>query len=119
MASVLIPASQRFNANVAGQTHVVPNETPPGTPHAAQPTEVVANIPSATGALDLILAGGSHPENIIPPVVATNLTRASDSLAGKMGGLVPRFTGTLAPGPAGAAASARSTLDKIRRRLNL
>jgi hypothetical protein len=56
--------------------------------------------------LGSILAGGFHPESVavIVTPVTTALSRATDSIRGPLGGLVPWGTGSQAPGPAAAAA---------------
>jgi hypothetical protein len=71
-----------------------------------------------------MFTGGVHPE-AVPDIVVTDLSRATDSLRGALGGLRPRGNGVLAPGPAGALPRAvesikvqvPSTLDRIRARL--
>jgi hypothetical protein len=53
--------------------------------------------------LDTMTAGGVHPERVLLPVT-TALSRATDSVVGPLGGMVPRPNGSQAPGPAAAAA---------------
>ena len=118
MASIIHTAAQRLNTDTAGLTYVP--ETPPGAPVSATVSEVGAKLLHGTSEGLGFLTGGTHPESIGSVAnLNTNEVQATDSRPGKMGGLVPRVTGTVAPGPAGAAASARSTWAKLRKGLGI
>jgi hypothetical protein len=116
MASIIHAAAARTNASVAGHTYVpeLPGREP-GAPVAATTREVVDKV---TGDGLGFLSGGFHPEHL-PTVVNADEIRPTDSRPGLVGGLRPRGQGTVAPGPAGAAAAARSTLAKVRSRLKI
>lgn len=116
------------NADVAGQTGqgLTPGEkltmaTPSGNTGIAEAAHTIAaGVPD----IESLWGGGVHPEmltnlgeHLVAP--ATGLEQATDSVEGKLGGLVPRLKSTVAPGPAGGAAQARSTLDKGLKRLGL
>jgi hypothetical protein len=66
--------------------------------------EVSQNLPG-TGELDSILAGGVHPE-AVPAVGDTSLQKATDAVAGPLGGLKSRLTSVTSPGPGGATNAA-------------
>lgn len=98
MAGHLIAANQ-INVSVAGNTNPTAGEANPGTfgTKAPTPSEVLPNlIQGAAGHLGAIVAGGSHPENVAPVPVSTQLVKATDSIRGKLGGLIPH---NVAPGP--------------------
>jgi hypothetical protein len=122
MASVINLASQRINTDVAGHTYIPePEGHTPGSPVGVVPSEVAAEVSTGTAEGLSFLSGGLHPESIIEKLTPKSNAEVvpTDSKPGRTGGLVPRGTGTLAPGPAGAVAQARSTLAKIRTRLKV
>ena len=116
MASIIHTAAQRINADTAGLTYLpeAPGFTP-GTQAGAVPSEVghLASAGTLDGNLGW-LSGGLHPESIVKALLPQNNAEVvpTDSKPGRQGGLIPRGTGTLAPGPAGAVAQAQSTLGK-------
>ena len=74
------------------------------------PVEAVqAVVHSATGALDSIFSGGSHPENSTPASVDTSLQGAGGKL-GRLGGRVPDFQHTT---DAAAAAVKQTGVDVV------
>jgi hypothetical protein len=117
MASIILTAAQRANADVAGHTYVpeLPGQTP-GSPVGKTATEVFQEVTHGTSEGLGFLAGGVHPESVLAGLGPLNTAEVAptDSRPGKLGGLVPRPSGTLAPGPAGAAATVRSTYAKVR-----
>ena len=73
------------------------------SPQAPSPIEQLPGVPQ----IDHYLSGGLHPEGagtLLAPVTR-DLSRATDSLVGPLGGLIPRGNGSQAPGPAAAAAT--------------
>jgi hypothetical protein len=117
MSTIVYPAARRMAADTAGYTGTPqPN---PGAPSSVTPVELVSQIPTAAGDLGHMLAGGLHVENLVPVPVSTAEARATDSIRGAYGGLKARATSTVGPGPAGAAAAARSTLQKLRATLGI
>ena len=123
MASVINLASQRINTDVAGHTYIPERAgDTPGSPVGLVPSEVASAAHSGAfdGSLGF-LSGGIHPEALLDKLLPVNNSEVvpTDSKPGRTGGLVPRGTGTLAPGPAGAVAAARSTLAKVRARLQI
>jgi hypothetical protein len=123
MASIINTAAQRINADTAGLTYLpeAPGTTP-GSPAGLVPSELASAVRTgvADGSLGW-LSGGLHPESLVNDLLPQNSAEVvpTDSKPGRTGGLVPRGTGTLAPGPAGAVAAARSTLAKIRASLRI
>jgi hypothetical protein len=119
MASVIIQGARRTNADIAGHTYVPDLEGhTPGAPAIESPTELAGRLPGVLDGFSFI-SGGTHPENIVPDIHSTAETVATDSKVGRLGGLVPRSTGTVAPGPSGGAAQAKATLAKVRSRLRI
>lgn len=53
------------------------------------------------------LAGGPHPDGAITAAYHTAIAKATDSIRGPHGGLVPGSRGTQAPGPAGTSTTAQ------------
>ncbi len=105
MPAIHIPAAHQIQANKAGQTHAgaVGNHTAaPVSPHES----VVALFHQAGGDLSNLLAGGAHPENPFALNVPTDITKATASVNGRMGGLTPAPSTPQVPGPAGRAAAA-------------
>ncbi len=118
MSAILYPSSQWAQAQRGANT----GSTPAPLPAAAIPDAVhYADMAARGGLSDLgsFFSGGLHPEMAIaaPPVTAT--TVATDSTTGNLGGLVPKLGSTVAPGPAGAAASVRKTLGDAAKRIGL
>ena len=122
MASIIHTAAARINADTAGLTYLpeAPGQTP-GSPVGIVPAEVAQKVATGTSEGLGFVAGGIHPETLLAGLLPANNAAVvpSDSKPGRTGGLIPRGTGTLAPGPAGAVAQARSTLAKIRTRLKI
>ena len=122
MASTVHLAAQRINTDTAGHTYIPePPGATPGSPAGLVPSEVASVVSRGTSEGLGFLAGGVHPEAILESLVPSSTAEVlpTDSKPGRQGGLIPRGTGTLAPGPAGAAAMARSTLAKIRSALKV
>lgn len=70
--------------------------------------------------LDELVSGGIHPEGLgIVNSIGTDLVRATDSVRGPLGGLIPKPGSTVAPGPGGGVAEAKSTLQKALHRIGL
>ena len=91
--SILVPAARQTNANTAGQTKPAADRTT---------TQLNAPVANATDDIEGILTGGHSLISIAP----LHLAKATDSILGPNGGLIPRQGSVLAPGPAGAAATA-------------
>ena len=107
MSAILYPVTQWLDSQKGSNT----GSTPP--PLQAATDTVDAALRFAQGGiskLDGWMGGGFHPEAVpaAPPVTST--TVATDSVQGRFGGLIPRPASTVAPGPAGVAASQRSNL---------
>lgn len=80
--------AQKVNADTAGHT-----QTEPAQPTAQGPqwSEIVAGIGTEYGGLSNLFGSGG--------IVDTALVQPTDAVVGRLGGLVPRFGGGLAPGP--------------------
>jgi len=104
MSANLIPVSERINANVAGQTRAAADVAPLPSAFAPTLTEIVS-----PGAIENMMSGGVHPE-AIPAFAATQLQKATNSVTGPLGGLIPARGSTVAPGPAGGAAAATANV---------
>jgi hypothetical protein len=104
MPANLINASNRINANVAGQTRQGSDVSV--APVATTIGEAADNFNPAN-ALDAMFAGGVHPETV-PSVTPTPLEKATNSVKGVLGGLKPAVGSTVAPGPAGSSAAAKT-----------
>lgn len=94
MSAVGYMGATHKNASVAGQTG----------DGAQKAHELVAAQPAVTfePRLTSLWSGGDHPETLVSDVIArpiTDLTVATDSVRGKLGGLGPRIRSTVAPGP--------------------
>jgi hypothetical protein len=87
MPGALGPAAQRINTDTAGLTHIV--EPNPGAPVGAIPHEIIAEaLPTEHGGLSHLFT-----DNLIEPtthLVDTGLARATNSVPGKLGGLIPQ-----------------------------
>jgi hypothetical protein len=105
----LVLASDYTNASTAGMTSTV-NERVDGATPWPPPVQVDEILHGDN--LPHLFSGGSHPESI-PGVVLTPLEKATDSIRGRLGGLVPARGSVLQPGPAGGAATARSIRDRV------
>lgn len=103
MPAHLINASNRINANTAGQTRRGSDVsmTPVATTAGEASTSLVG------GELDSMLAGGVHPETV-PMVTPTPLEKPTNSIRGVLGGLKPAAGSVLSPGPTGSTATART-----------
>lgn len=104
MSANLIPASNRMNASVAGQTRDAEAIQPTPAQVGLTATETGDNL---FGGLGDLVAGGVHPE-AVPAIVARPLDVATDSVRGTLGGLRPKFGSVIAPGPAGSASAAKA-----------
>jgi len=117
MSAILYPASQWADAQTGANTGSG------GSPVVAGVDVAGAAQRLAHGGISTLeswMGGGAHPEAVpaLPPVTAT--TVPTDSVPGRFGGLIPRPASTVAPGPAGAAATQRSNLfNSFRRRTGL
>lgn len=109
MAANLINTSNRINANTAGQTRTAADVSI--APVSVTASEVADNL---FGSMDSILSGGAHPE-AVPGTAPRPLERATDSVRGRLGGLVPRGTSVTAPGPTGGAAAASAVESGARK----
>jgi hypothetical protein len=118
MSALVYHGARYANASTAGVT--APDQSNAGMPPPVDTVEA-ANLYAHGGLspLDSWLGGGIHPETPLLTAPSHLLTIATDSLPGRHGGLVPRSNSTVAPGSAGSAASARSTLGKIRTKLGV
>lgn len=88
--SVPLLAQRQMSAEKNANTGSHENES--AVSPSQSPVEAIsAVVHSATGALDSILGGGSHPENEIPTAVDTALATAGGK-PGRLGGQVPNFT---------------------------
>lgn len=105
MAGHLI-AANKINTETAGQTNPAALDPNPGTygTKAPVPSEILPGLIHGLSPLQSIVSGGSHPEALPPVPIHVGLTKATDSVKGKLGGLVPQ--GLLQPGPAGSTAAA-------------
>lgn len=92
--------------NQQGMAQITADRGPATTP-AEQPQGHAPGIVSQVTSQLGFLAGGLHPEAAFTHV-SNALVRASDSLRGPNGGMVPQRQGTQAPGPAGSVATAQS-----------
>ncbi len=115
MPAIHIPAAQQVQANKAGQTYAGQN-TKTAAPVAPRES-LTALIHQGSGDLHSMLAGGVHPENPIPIGITTELTKASDSVRGRLGGVKPAPGTVQQPGPAGRAAGAagraRAAIERL------
>lgn len=110
MAAVNILGASKTQADKAGQTYSPPAVTElPGTP---PPTTLGEFLGGEFDSVSLF-GGGVHPESAagLYAPQPTAVERPTDSLAGRLGGLIARPAGTQASGPAGGAAAAQSTLN--------
>lgn len=107
MAAPNILSAARINADVAGLTHGA--EPNPGQPAPPTLTEDLAHL-GVVSEIDHVLSGGTHPESVFQ-LLDRSVVQPTDSLAGKLGGMVPRVGGVLANGPAGPIAS---TMDRVK-----
>ena len=117
--AIHVVAARRINADRAGMTATATNAYDESQmPAPATALEALHGaVSTAGGALSEMLSGGIHPESPVAVPVQSGLTRATDSVAGRLGGLRPRLEGALAPGPAGYAATARERVTHILDRL--
>jgi hypothetical protein len=106
MPAHLINTSNRINANVAGQTRSAADAAAGSAPVATTLSETAANLNPAN-ALDSLFAGGVHPETV-PGATPTPLEKPTNSVKGLLGGLKPATGSTVAPGPAGSTAAAKT-----------
>jgi hypothetical protein len=116
VAANLVPASNKINADIAGLTTTTSTEAPAGDSAAGRAASSAAST-LLGGDLGSILAGGLHPEAALA-AADTSIVKPTDSLLGKLGGMIPRGHGTQAPGPAGAAANVRQTVARAPGRIS-
>lgn len=106
MPAVHILAANKINADTAGKTHApVPREETPGAVVPATFAEIFHGEMN----FGSMLSGGTHPEHV-PAVVNTATETATDSVKGRLGGLIPKARGVVAPGPAGGGNTAKAIL---------
>ena len=112
MGALNILAADTQNASVAGQTQSAADVA--ASTHTSPSSEAVGYAAPVTlnpgFSFDSIIAGGWHPENWVPDLINTDLAQATDSVAGRIGGLVPAIGSVLQPGPAGGANAAAQVL---------
>ena len=121
MPAVHIIGAQQQQANKAGQTYAGQNtRTGTGTTRAGlAPADVVtALMHQAGGDLSSLLSGGTHPESPLPVGgVPTEISKATDSVEGRLGGMKAAPGSVVQPGPAGRAAGAagraRAAIDRL------
>jgi len=121
MPAVHIIGAQQQQADKAGQTYAGQNtRTGTGTTRAGlAPADVVtALMHQAGGDLSSLLSGGPHPESPIPVGgVPTEISKATDSVEGRLGGMKAAPGSVVQPGPAGRAAGAagraRAAIDRL------
>lgn len=107
MTAVVYHGANFANASTAGVTR--PDLTYPGIAFGRNLVDQAAQAVAGISPLEDFIGGGIHPENAVGTAVATDVTRATDSVRGAFGGLKPQPGSTVGPGPAGQAARARST----------
>lgn len=118
MSAIVYQGARHANASTAGVTQ-------PDLAHAGMPAPVdtvdsaIRYAHGGLSPLDSWLGGGIHPETPLLTPPSALLVTPTDSTPGRHGGLVPRSNSTVAPGSAGSAASARSTLAKVRTKLGI
>jgi hypothetical protein len=124
MPAVHIIGAQQQQADKAGQTYAGQNtRTGTGTTRAGlAPADVVtALMHQAGGDLSSIWSGGTHPELAMSPIpvggVPTEISKATDSVEGRLGGMKAAPGSVVQPGPAGRAAGAagraRAAIDRL------
>jgi hypothetical protein len=102
MPAILKVASDKINADTAGLTSAEPKIP---TAQGTSPTEFVSQfVGSEYGGLSHLFSTD------LPQVVDTSLDRPTDSLRGKLGGLVPARGSVVAPGPTVQPDSAKTTV---------
>jgi hypothetical protein len=103
----LVLAANHKNASVAGLTY---NERVDGATPPPPPMQLEEALHGDN--LGHLFSGGLHPESM-PGIVLTPLEKATDSVRGRLGGLVPARGSVLQPGPAGGAATAKTLRDRV------
>ena len=108
-------ASQRLQHSFAGNTTV--DISQPGTPSPPSAHEVAYGSTIQTE-LESVFSGGFHPESVITAIsqpASRAIERASNSVRGPKGGLVPKAGTVYQTGPAGAAimAQGKAFLSKL------
>lgn len=105
MSAISLVGANKTNTDTAGQTRSAADLETPGEPAGLLISDIIEKP------LDFV-SGGLHPESILhgAETDSTELVKATDSIKGKLGGLIPKASSTLAPGPSGGANAARSTL---------
>ena len=93
-------AATKINADTAGAT-TTPAERNVTTTQAAPLADLFHGEINLGG----LFAGGAHPESL-PVVADTSHAHATDSVQGRLGGLIPRPAGVVSPGPSVAGAQA-------------
>ena len=109
MPAVHIIGAAQQQANKAGQTGTgfATRTATPTTRTGIVPRDTLTSlVHQAGGDLTSLLAGGSHPESPVPTSVTTELSKATDSVNGRLGGMKARTGSVVQPGPAGRAAGA-------------
>jgi hypothetical protein len=112
MPAIHFPAANQILADRGG---TLDKPAAPPTADAASPTDIIDSI--FGDSLANVLSGGSHPESVRLPV-AQPLEKATDSIEGRFGGLVPKAGSVVGPGPAGMIASARHRAQAVLERLS-
>lgn len=116
MSAILYPSSQWAQAQRGANTG--------GTPPQAAPAPAIVHeadlaIHGMLSPLESFMSGGIHPEMYVGIGPSTSTVVPTDSTTGILGGLTPKLGSTVAPGPAGAAASVRKTLGDAAKKLGL
>jgi hypothetical protein len=116
MSAIVFQGARHASADTAGVTQT--DLSNPGLAFGIDAADAARRaLAGALSPLESWMGGGIHPEAAIAPAASTDLAYATDSVVGRFGGHVPRPGSTVAPGPAGGAAQARSTFFKSLRSL--
>lgn len=110
MAAVGILGASKLQADKAGQTSTIQDQAP-SEPEGTSPGPLLSEV---WGESDLasFFSGGVHPESaaVLHAPANTDTEKATDSLTGRLGGLIARGNSVVAPGPAGGEAQATNAL---------
>ena len=107
MSAILYPTSQWLDSQRGANTGASAPPLPAGVDVVGSASRFVHG---GVSKLESWMGGGIHPETATAPPPLTVLSNPTDSVAGRFGGLIPRPTSTVAPGPAGSSAVQRSNL---------
>ncbi len=106
MSAYLVgPVADRIQADTAGHTHTGPD---PVTAQGPQWSEIQSGIGTEYGGLSNLFSGEG-----IAHIVDTAVTVPTDSIRGRLGGLVPRLGSVVGAGPTVTPDSAKPTNDSV------